>query len=304
MPPLLGAAGPLWAASGELGALASAVQEMRAISELTQAEPIACGALWLAALRGDEREFAAVAAAAVDDAVTRGEGRTLAVAEMAGATLHNALGHYDAALDRLGDGTPAHALPELVEAAARCGRSDLAARALESLGELADATGSEWALGVRARSAALLGEGDEARFHEAIDRLGRTGVDLELARARLLYGEWLRRRRRRHDAREQLRGARETFVQMGAHGFASRAERELAATGERVRRRTDGSFEELTAREAQIARLAGEGLGNAEIGAQLFISPRTVEYHLYKVFSKLRVSSRSELRGQHPALAA
>ena len=166
------------------------------------------------------------------------------------------------------------------------------------------AAGTDWALGVQARSRALVSEDEaaEALYREAIERLGRTRVRVELARAHLVYGEWLRRERRRVDAREQLRTAYEMLSEMGAEAFAERARRELAATGETARKRTDETRDELTAQEAQIARLARDGRTNPEIGAELFISPRTVEYHLRKVFTKLDISSRQELGAALPRL--
>ena len=159
------------------------------------------------------------------------------------------------------------------------------------------ASSTDWALGIEARSRALLSENEaaERRYREAIDRLGRTRVRVELARAHLLYGEWLRRERRRRDAREQLRTAHELFASMGMEAFAERAARELLATGERARKRTVETSGQLTAQETQIARLARDGLANSEIGARLFLSPRTVEYHLHKVFTKLDISSRNQL---------
>jgi len=192
-------------------------------------------------------------------------------------------------------------LTELIEAAARSGRTDLAAEALERLSEMTRASGTDWALGVEARSRALLSEGAAAErlYREAIGRLGRTRVRVELARTRLLYGEWLRRERRRLDAREQLRTAHEMLTAMGVEAFAERARRELLATGETAHKRPVEAREDLTAQEAQIARLAGNGRTNPEIGAELFLSPRTVEWHLRKVFTKLGISSRREL---HAAL--
>ena len=169
-------------------------------------------------------------------------------------------------------------------------------RLLGRLAEMARASGTDWVLGIEARSRALLSHDDaDPLYAEAIERLGRTRVRLELARAHLLYGEWLRRARRRRDAREQLRTAFGMFDEMGIGGFAGRAERELLATGERVRKRTVETREELTTQEAQVARLARDGLSNAEIGARLFISQHTVAYHLRKVFSKLDITSRSQL---------
>jgi ATP/maltotriose-dependent transcriptional regulator MalT len=188
-------------------------------------------------------------------------------------------------------------LVELISAAFESGRSEVAAGALDRLSGITRASGTDWALGIQARSTALLSEGHiaESLYREAIERLGRTHVATELARAHLLYGEWLRKEGRQPDAREQLRTAREMFTRMGAEAFAGRSERELLATGERVRKRRVETREELTTQELQVARLAREGLSNPEIGARLFISPRTVEYHLHKVFNKLGISSRNEL---------
>ena len=193
-------------------------------------------------------------------------------------------------------------LPELVEAATRCGKAEVAAAALPRLEERTRAAGTDWALGVLARSQALISEGEDADalYREAIERLERTRIRVELARARLLYGEWLRRENRRVDARDQLRAAHEIFGRSGADAFAERARRELRATGEAARKRTDETRGVLTPQEAQIALLANEGLSNPEIGAQLFISPRTVQYHLHKVFAKLEVTSRNQL-GRLPA---
>jgi ATP/maltotriose-dependent transcriptional regulator MalT len=194
-------------------------------------------------------------------------------------------------------------MPELIEAAARSGERRLAERALERLAQSTRAGDTDWGLGLEARSRALLTDGDAADglYREAIERLGRTRNRLQLARARLLYGEWLRRERRRVDAREQLRTALEIFTSLGAEAFAERTERELLATGERVRRRCVETRAELTAQEAQIARLARDGLSNAAIGARLFISQHTVAYHLRKVFSKLDVASRKQLGAVLPA---
>jgi DNA-binding CsgD family transcriptional regulator len=184
-----------------------------------------------------------------------------------------------------------------VEAAARAGEHRVAERALERLTLTTRPSGSDWALGVEARSHALLSDGNAAErlYQEAIERLRRTRVRVQLARTHLLYGEWLRRERRRLDAREQLRTAHEMFAGMGTRGFAARAERELLATGERARKRTDETREELTAQEAQVARLARDGLSNSVIGERLFISRHTVAYHLRKVFTKLEITSRNQL---------
>jgi ATP/maltotriose-dependent transcriptional regulator MalT len=188
-------------------------------------------------------------------------------------------------------------IPEVAEAASRTGDVTLVRAALEWLCERTRVTPTEWALGIEARVRALLSEGDvaETLYNESIARLGRTRARVELARGHLLYGEWLRRERRRVDAREQLRTAHEMFASMGAEAFANRARRELLATGETVRKRTLEARDELTAQEGQIARLARDGLSNPEIGTRLFISPRTVQYHLRKVFTKLNISSRNQL---------
>jgi ATP/maltotriose-dependent transcriptional regulator MalT len=189
-------------------------------------------------------------------------------------------------------------MPELVEAAVRCGERERAAAALQRLTNGAQAAGTDWGLGLEARCRALLSEddGEEALHRHAVDRLRRTRMRMELARAQLLYGEWLRRTGRRADARQELRTAYETLSAMGADAFAGRARRELLATGETVRKRTVETLDELTPQEAQIARLARDGHSNPEIGTELFISPRTVEYHLHKVFAKLGISSRRQLR--------
>jgi DNA-binding CsgD family transcriptional regulator len=188
-------------------------------------------------------------------------------------------------------------LKELIEAAVRTEARELALPALEQLVDRTTRGGTDWGLGVEACSRALLSEGETAeRFYtEAIERLGRTRARLDLARAHLVYGEWLRRERHRQRARDQLRTAHAHFVSMGAEAFAGRAARELLATGETARKRVDETRGELTAQETQIARLAREGLSNGAIGARLFISPRTVEYHLHKVFGKLDIRSRSQL---------
>jgi DNA-binding CsgD family transcriptional regulator len=195
------------------------------------------------------------------------------------------------------------ARPELVEAAARSGEAELAAAALERLAERARAAGTDWALGIEARSRALLASGRdaEALYLGAVDRLGRCRVRPDLARAHLVYGEWLRRAGRRGDAREQLRTAHRMFSDMGMQAFAERSRTELSATGERVRRRTADVRDDLTAQERQIAELARAGLSNQEVGARLFLSPRTVEWHLRKVFGKLGINSRHELAKALPS---
>jgi DNA-binding CsgD family transcriptional regulator len=238
--------------------------------------------------------------------VHRGEGLWLVATEWASAVLYNGLGRYQEALAAAEQaaghphelGVSTWVPTELIEAAARSGQPERAAAPLRRLQEISRAAGTEWVLGVEARSRALLSEGAvaESLYQEAIARLSRTRMRVALARAHLLYGEWLRRERRRVDAREQLRIAHSTYSEMGMSGFAERARRELQATGENVRRRSPETRDSLTSQEAQIARLAAEGCTNPEIGAQLYISPRTVEWHLRKVFTKLGISSRTELR--------
>jgi DNA-binding CsgD family transcriptional regulator len=221
--------------------------------------------------------------------------------------LSNGLGLYDdalAAARRASETTPElfvadWALVELVEAASRTGDARLAAEAAARLVDKTRATGSDWALGLAARSQALASDAAAAEplYAEAVARLGRTRVRPELARTHLLFGEWLRREGRRVDAREQLRKAHDMLAAMGMEAFAERARRELVATGEKARKRTADTLADLTPQEAQIAQLAREGLSNPEIGTQLFLSPRTVEWHLRKVFGKLDISSRKELDG-------
>src|SRR5205823_1649855 len=235
---------------------------------------------------------------AIEEAVARGEGRGIGAHGYATALLYNGLGRYDAALGSARSaceyedlGIFGFALVELVEAGSRCGARDEATAALDELQRRTSAVGTDWALGVHAWSAALLSEGEEAEslYREAIERLARTRIAVHLARANLVYGEWLRRENRRIDAREYLRTAYDLFDRSGAEAFAERARRELSATGETARKRSDDTRGALTPQEAQIARLARDGRSNPEIGAQLFISPRTVQYHLRKVFAKLEI---------------
>jgi DNA-binding CsgD family transcriptional regulator len=232
-------------------------------------------------------------------------GRATALTEYAKAVLYNGLGRYEHAVaaaqracSQEDPGLFSWARLELVEAGARGDARAVATDALRHLEERTRA-GTDWELGGWARSAALLSDGSaaEALYREAIERFDRGRVAVHLARAQLVYGEWLRRKHRRVDAREQLRAAYQTLSGIAAEAFAERARRELLATGETARRRTDDTRDVLTPQEAQIARLAQDRLSNPEIGAQLFISPRTVEYHLRKVFAKLGISSRKELRG-------
>jgi DNA-binding CsgD family transcriptional regulator len=293
--------------AGELTAAETLVQEVQVVTEATGAGLAPYGALLQAAFRGNQAEVAAFVESTTRDVVRRGEGIGLTVGEHAEAVLNNGIGNYKVAMvaaqraveHQTDLGTSPWCLVELIEAAVRCGRTDIATDTLARLTEMTRASGTDWALGVQARSHALLSDGADAErlYLDAIERLGRTRIRAELARAHLLYGEWLRRERRRTDARAQLRIAHGMLDAMGMEAFAARAGRELQATGETARKRTTASAdgEQLTAQEAQIARLARDGLSNPEIGARLFISARTVQYHLRKVFMKLDISSRSQL---------
>ena len=289
---------------GKLEAAAALIDEADAIADATGTAPIVFGRLQLAAFLGDEAQASALIEASEPAAIARGEGVVLTFGEHARAVLHNGLGHYQAALDSAQSAgaqdelmLSVWALPELVEAAIRCGRTGLAADALERLSERTQAAGTELAAGIEARSRALLSDGEPAEhlYLEAIQRLSETRMRPALARAHLLYGEWLRREKRRGNAREQLRTAYEGLTAMGMEAFAERARHELAATGETVHRRAVQARYELTAQEVQIAWLASDGLTNPDIGSQLFLSARTVEWHLRKVFSKLGITSRREL---------
>jgi len=291
--------------AGEFELASALIEESDAITELTGNAPLKFASLLLVAWRGADPDAAALIQANTREAATWGEGRAIGQAEYLVALLCNGLGRYQDALasaeraceyDDLG--VFGFALLELVEAAARAGAPEVASAALAHLAERTVASGTNWALGVLARSRALLTEGEaaDALYREAIDRLGRTRVSLHLARAHLVYGEWLRRENRPRDAREHLRAAHDALRRCGAAAFAERTRRELVAAGEWVGHDSVGVREVLTAQEAQIARLASEGRTNPEIGAELFLSPRTVEWHLHKVFTKLNVDSRGKLR--------
>jgi DNA-binding CsgD family transcriptional regulator/tetratricopeptide (TPR) repeat protein len=285
------------------------IAETDAVTEATGTRVAPYGALVRAAFRGQEAEASKLIDATIGEATRGGQGTAVQYAHWANAVVMNSLGRYEAALAaavEASDDTPelfvaTWALSELIEAASRTGNDELAARALTRLGEQTRSSDSEWALGIETRSRALLSEGEAAeRSHrEAITRLRRTRLRPELARAHLLYGEWLRREGRRVDAREQLRTAHDMLVAMGAAGFAERARHELLATGAKVRKRADAARDELTPQEELIARLARDGRTNPQIGAELYLSPRTVEWHLKKVFTKLGITSR---RALHDAL--
>jgi DNA-binding CsgD family transcriptional regulator len=281
--------------------------EADAINEATGTTPLLSTSLVLAAWRGQEGRALVLIDASIEDATAENEGKATALAEYAQALLYNGLGRYQAALSAAvrachheDVGPLDWALTELVEAGARVGSFEVAARALRRLeARIVAAGATDNALGVRARSRALLSDREDADilYREALERFASSGIALQLARARLLYGEWLRRENRRVDARDQLRAAHGTFNRLGADGFAERARRELLATGETVRKRTVETRDKLTAQETLIAGLAGHGRTNPEIGAELFISPRTVEWHLRKVFKKMGINSRRQLRG-------
>jgi DNA-binding CsgD family transcriptional regulator len=297
--------------AGDLTGAASLVAEHQVALDATGSHLVPYAELGLAALRGRQAEAAALIDATIREANLRGEGIGIAVAEWANAVLNNGLGSYEKAMQAAQRATaysvemvtPSWSTAELVEAAVRSGHEDVAADALGRLAERTTPSGTDWARGVEARSRALLSEGDAAErlYLVSIERLGTTRVRTELARAHLLYGEWLRRERRRIDGRAQLRIAHEMFDAMGMAAFAERARRELQATGETARKRTVATGDqELTAQEAVIARMARDGLSNPEIGVRLFISARTVQYHLRKVFTKLGIESRSQLDGVLP----
>jgi DNA-binding CsgD family transcriptional regulator len=299
---------------GDLIEAEALVAEAEAVAEATGSHLAPQGAIALAAWRGSEEEVSALIEAGRREVERRGEGLWLIATGWASAVLFNSLGRYaDALAASARAGTDAHELgvstwvpTEFIEAAVRAGVPERADAPLRRLQEISRASGTDWALGVEARSRALVSEGEEAErlYREAIERLGRTRVTVALARAQLLYGEWLRREGRRVEARAQLRTAHRTYAAVGMEGFAERARRELAATGETVRKRTAEARDELTAQEAQIARLAADGRTNPEIAAQLFISPRTVEWHLSKVFAKLGIRSRNGLRDALPSAEA
>jgi DNA-binding CsgD family transcriptional regulator len=292
--------------AGHLSAAAALTDEIQAVKEATGSGLAPYGALGLAAFLGEESRARALVEATMEDVTLRGEGVGITFAEWANAVLNNGLGRYEEAAaaalhacdydDDLG--SLIWTMPELIEAAVRSGRTKEAAWAGERLAEMTGACETDWARGIAARSRALLSEGEAAErlYRESIVRFGRTRLRVDLARAHLLYGEWLRRERRRGDAREQLRTAHGMLEAIGMAGFAERARRELRSTGESARKRSSATgYAELTAQELLVARLARDGLSNPEIGTRLFISAHTVQYHLRKVFAKLGITSRSQL---------
>lgn len=288
--------------TGELSAVSGLVDEDRQIAASTGNPPVVNGALLLEAFRGNEREARRLVDAMIHEATEHHQGRMAAFASYADAVLNNGLGRYDVARDAALQvfeqdvvGYGVLVVGELAEAASRTGDSKLVESPLAWVTERVTATPTDWGRGIEARVRALLG-GDEDAYRQSIEHLRRTKLRVEVARSELLYGEWLRRDGRRTDAREQLRTAHEQLVAMGLDAFAERARHELLATGETVRKRTAGTLNDLTAQEAQVAGLARDGLTNVEIGAQLYISPRTVEWHLRNTFAKLGITSRRQLR--------
>jgi DNA-binding CsgD family transcriptional regulator len=295
---------------GAFGPAAALIEEVDAITVAIDMAPVKYGALMLAAWRGNEAEGLELIERLTVGVTERGEGMALGINEWAAALLYNANGRYAEALAAAQRGREhddvglfAWSLVELIEAGVRCDATDASSAALDRLTARTQASGTEWALGIEARSRALLSDGQAAEplYREAVERLERSRGVVHATRARLLYGEWLRRENRRVDAREQLRVAYERFSRIGAKAFAERARSELLATGETVRKRRVDTRDDLTPQEKQIARLARDGLSNPDIGARLFLSPRTVEFHLHKVYTKLNIRSRHELSSVLPS---
>jgi DNA-binding CsgD family transcriptional regulator len=300
--------------AGELSVATSMVEQVESVADVIDTRTVPYAALAVAAFRGREAEARPLIETARDEFLSRGEGMGVTLTQWATAALSNSLGRYDdaflAAEQALED--PAElwfspwATVEFIEAASRSGRPAAAASALERLAAGTAASGTDWAAAVEARSRALVSTGRTAEelYRAAIDRLEPTRLRWDLARTRLLYGEWLRRERRHKDARDQLRVAADLFTGFGAEGFADRARVELRATGERTRERTPATRYDLTPHESQISRLVAQGASNREIAAELFISQSTVEYHLHKMFLKLGVKSRTQLAGRVLEFAA
>ena len=296
--------------SGDLSDAAVLIEEEQAIAQSTGRAAVAYEEMMLAAWRGQEAFATELIERMIQAATPRGLGRMVDHATYTKAVLYNGIGRYDAAREaaqvafehREHAGYGPLVVAELAEAASRTGDDALVAAVLEWLAERTQVTRTDWLLGIEARVRALLSEADaaEREYRESIARLGRTRLRIELARGHLLYGEWLRRQGRRMDAREQLHLAHDAFTAAGADGFAERTRHELLATGQTVRKRRDDIGDELTPQEQHIARLAVAGRTNSEIGSELFISPRTVEWHLKKVFTKLDISSRRDLRNALP----
>jgi DNA-binding CsgD family transcriptional regulator len=299
---------------GDFGWAERLIAEADAVREATGTQVLQYGALFLRAFQGREADVARLSDVTVRDAIAGGQGTAIEFVDHARAVIHNGAGRYREALQPAQDAADATpelvvagwGLIELVEAAAKCGEMDVARAALERIEERNSVIATDWGLGIQARSRALLSTGEEAEslYREAIDRLGRTRLRPELARAHLLFGEWLHGEQRRQEARAELRAAHDQFTAIRMDGFAQRAQGELLATGERMVRQTAGTRDELSAQERQIAELARDGLSNPEIGARLFLSPRTVEWHLRHVFTKLGIHSRRELAKALPRAAS
>jgi len=309
---------PLWVQTmaimtawrGDFAAAASLIAEEEAIAAATGSGFARYSAVFLAGLRGAEAGAWPVIEAVITDSRAAGQGLGVQWSQWISAILYNSLGRYGEALaeaQQAADQAPElymsmWALPELIEAASRTGQRRLAADALGRLAEATSTGQTDWGQGIYARCRALVSDGQDAEgyYREAVGRLRRTRLRPELARAHLLYGEWLRRERRRAEARAQLRIAHEMFAEIGMQAFAERARRELRATGETARTRAATTHDQLTPQEAQIARLARDGLSNPKIAAQLFLSPRTIQYHLGNIFTKLEITSRRQLRQALP----
>ena len=300
---------PVLVFRGELTAAKYAEGEAEAVQEVTGIKGAPYGTLIVKAWLGMEAETNQLVDATLAEATARGEGIGIAVSQYARAVICNSIGQYDAARVAASQATADSAelvahnwgLGELVEAGVRSGRIDLATEAHQRLARKAFSSGTDWALGMEARCRAMIADAEEAEnsYRLSIEHLGRTTVRSELARSHLLYGEWLRRANRRKDARAELSIAHESFQAMGMAAFAERARGELLATGATIRRRTVEAEHDLTAQEAHIAKLARDGMSNTEIGAHLFLSARTVEWHLGKIFRKLDITSRRQLRSGH-----
>ncbi len=295
--------------AGEIASAARLLDEDKLIAEVTGTSPVGFCAVLLAAWRGEERAALELVEATIRLAAAARMARLVTVADHARAVLYNGLNRHDAARDaalsafeRDDFGYKPFVVVELAEAASRIRDQATVERLLRDVSERSHATPTDWAVGTEACVRASASDSDTAEtwYRESVNRLSRTRMQAYLARVHLLYGEWLRREKRRAEAREQLRQAYQMLAAMGIEGFAERARRELQATGQIVRKRSVTKAIELTAQEAQIARLAREGLSNPEISTRLFISPRTVEWHLRKVFTKLDISSRRQLRGPLP----
>jgi DNA-binding CsgD family transcriptional regulator len=296
--------------AGDLSLAAELLAEARSLELGIRPETLPYIPLRLAAWRGQASTVSNLVEVTRRDARERGEGGAIAAADYSAAILHNGLGHYELALEAAENAAApddpvisSWALYELIEAASRSGQHAVASNAMDRLAERTRASGTAWAKGIEARSRALVEDGEavEELYREAIEQLGRTRMAAYLARARLTYGEWLRREGRRVDAREQLRAAHDAFLSMGAGGFADRASRELLATGEKVRKRRADARDELTPQQLRVARLARDGRTNSEIAAEMFLSPRTVEWHLRQAFNKLGIRSRVQLHGALPS---